>query len=88
MGDTLIKLLDVPGAVRENFKNRDFYTWPSIRYFLYQYEYKLKSETKNLEISCLGMSFLKSNRNAISKLLNIFILKDQNTSIGSISTKG
>ncbi|MCW0323482.1 DUF262 domain-containing protein [Pantoea dispersa] len=45
--DHLIKVAQSPGAFRESFKNGDFYTWPGIRYFLYQYEYKLKSNTKN-----------------------------------------
>jgi len=32
---------------KQNFKDGDFYNWPGIKYFLYQYEYKLKSEVRS-----------------------------------------
>ncbi|WLS77145.1 DUF262 domain-containing HNH endonuclease family protein [Erwinia pyri] len=44
--DRLLKVENLPVGFRTSFKNGDFYNWPGIRYFLYQYEYSLKSKVK------------------------------------------
>jgi len=45
--DSLLKIENLPVSFRSAFRNGDYYSWPGIRYFLYQYEYHLKSKVKS-----------------------------------------
>ncbi|MGI8465204.1 DUF262 domain-containing protein [Pectobacterium punjabense] len=77
--DNLIKFVDMPGAFRESFKNGNFYTWPGIRYFLYQYEYKLKSSMKNYRDKLSWEEFSKSEKDKDFKTIeHIYPQKPKN----------
>ncbi|WP_052321884.1 DUF262 domain-containing protein [Pectobacterium brasiliense] len=58
---------------KENFKNGDFYNWVGVKYFLYQYEFKLRSEVKSDREKLSWEEFSKTeNDNDFKTIEHIF----------------